>query len=90
MSLTTEQKLDAIETAGCDIAFNGCHKLYFLLNPAEVTEARDYEYEIHPGSKLRELVQASCFLVFVHPWSLGHDHPWDIPQFELDDEEDED
>lgn len=86
-SLTTAEKIAAIEYSGKRLAFDGCHKLYLIENEGDVATAQNCGYEsedIFPASQVRELIQKSCFLVFVHPMSLEDEHPLDILQGELD------
>ncbi|MFZ2992405.1 MAG: hypothetical protein WA061_01705 [Microgenomates group bacterium] len=83
--LTVDDKLDLIEKSGWEIAWDGCHKIYFLQDEGRVAQARGYEYDIYPSSKVRELFENSCGLRFVSRW--GYDNPdfmheWNINQFE--------
>jgi hypothetical protein len=92
--MTTEEKIQAIETSGLPIAFDGCHKIYFLTDEVRKKDAASYGYEpFHESSALRDLIAQSCGLVFVSKWGLDNDdfeHPWTIRQGELNLEEDED
>lgn len=81
--LTTAEKVAAIEASGMRIVFDGCHKIYVAETPADIAEAESYGYDptdIYPASEIRDIIQRSCFLVFVHAMSLRDDFPWDIPQ----------
>jgi hypothetical protein len=92
--MTTEEKIQAIETSGLPIAFDGCHKIYFLTDDAHAKECAKFGYEpFFPSSELRKLIEQSCGLVFVSKWGHNNDdfaHPWNIQQGELNLEEDED
>ena len=82
-------RLSLIEASGWSIAFDGCHKLYFLQDDGEVRDARDAGYRVFPASRLRELYDSSCGLRFVSRWGrLNGDfyHPWNIKQFEDEDQ----
>lgn len=82
--LTTAEKIRAIETSGLQIAFDSCHKIYFLTDEERTREAADCGYEpFFPASEVRSLISSSCGLVFVTQWPLTNsdDHPWDIEQF---------
>lgn len=85
--LTVSERLDLIEKSGWPIAYDGCHKLYFLQDEGRVAEARELGYDIHPSTKLRFLYEEdSCGLRFVSRW--GHDnadfdHEWNIDQGEV-------
>jgi hypothetical protein len=82
--LTTEQKLQAIETSGLEIVWDGCHKMYLLETPADRKEASfcgyDLSEDVYPASEVRKLFKKSCGLLFLHAMSLRDDFPWDIPQ----------
>jgi hypothetical protein len=79
------EKLDAIAEQGWrqgwKLAYDGCHKLYFLQNSEDVDQARGYGYEIHETSEIRRLYENSCGLRFVNAWSLS-DHELCIEQGE--------
>lgn len=79
--MTIQERLNAIVKAGFRIAFDGCHKLYFVTSQAEAKEAKDTGYDLYPASDLPRLYKESCGLRFVHPWNLGK-HPFDISQWE--------
>jgi hypothetical protein len=76
-----EEKLHTLAHSGWQVAFDGCHKLYFLQNEEDVAQAREYEYEIHPASDIKRLYENSCGLKFVNAWSLS-DHELCIEQGE--------
>lgn len=85
-TLTTAEKIAAIETSGIKLAWDGCHKIYLIQHEGDVATSIDNGYEqddIYPASEIRELILASCGLVFVS--KLGStdgnwDHPWNIDQ----------
>jgi hypothetical protein len=85
-TLTTAEKIKAIESSGFKLAYDGCHKIYFIQNEGDVAHAIDCGYEqadIYPASKIRDLIEGSCGLVFAS--KLGRDngdfdHPWNIDQ----------
>jgi len=88
--MTVQEKLLAIESAGWPIAFDGCHKLYFLEDKAREENAIASGYEIFPASELTQLYEGSCGLRFVSRWGYDNDdfkHPWNIGQFEEEDSE---
>ena len=92
IKLTVDQKLDLIEKSGWPIAWDGCHKLYFLQDEGRVANARELEYEIFPSTDLRQLFDLSCSLRFVSRWGYDNDdfyHEWNIGQFEGEEEESE-
>lgn len=81
--LTTSQKIDAIESSGISLAWDGCHKIYLLGDEARVDDAVAYEYEIYPAAEIRRLIGSSCGLVFVSNWGLldsDWNSEWTIPQ----------
>jgi hypothetical protein len=85
--LNVEERVRKIESAEWSLAYDGCHKIYFLPSDAHERLAREYGYEIYPAPQLRQLIDDSCALVFVSKWGLGVDgwgHEWDIDQFELE------
>ena len=87
-----EFKLELIENSDWDLAYDGCHKIYWLENSNDLKEALELEYEIHAASQVRELYYNSCGLEFVSSWSYAGQnkrHPLDISQWENDDEGDE-
>lgn len=83
MELTTEEKIHAIETSEMPLAWDGCHKIYFLQNDARHAQAVEYGYTIHPAPELRQLISDSCGLAYVSRWGFDNsdfDHPWNIDQ----------
>ena len=85
--LTTAEKIAAIETSDKRLVWDGCHKIYLILNEGDVAYAMEncgYERsDFYRASEIRDLILASCFLVFVS--KLGRDnsdfeHPWNIEQ----------
>lgn len=86
--LTTAAKIAAIEASGFPLAFDGCHKIYFLEDEERRKDAAEYDYEpFLPSTELRECIARSCGLVFVSRWGFDNgdfDHPWNIPQFTED------
>jgi hypothetical protein len=86
--MTTAQKIAEIEASGLPLAYDGCHKIYFLTDNERRDDAGSCGYApFHPATKLRELIRKSCGLVFVSKWGLDNDdfdHPWNIPQFAED------
>ena len=82
--MTTREKIAAIEASGWPLAFDGCHKIYFLEGKGREREAASFGYQpFHSSTELRDLITRSCPLVFVSRW--GHDnddfaHEWNIPQ----------
>jgi hypothetical protein len=81
--LTTAEKIHAIETSGLPVAYDGCHKIYFLEDDKRHAEAVEFEYQIHPASEIRKLILSSCGLVFVSRWGFDNDdfdHRWNIRQ----------
>lgn len=83
MKLTTAQKIEAIEESKLPIAFDGCHKIYFLEDDAREAQAREFGYGIFESSEIRQLIAASCPLVFVSRWGFDNDdfdHEWNVDQ----------
>jgi len=81
--LTTADKIAKLEEAGWPIAWDGCHKIYFLPDEGRRAMAESMGYDIYPASKLRECIIDSCGLVFVT--KLGYNNPdfeheWNIEQ----------
>lgn len=82
--MTTAEKIASIEASGLPLAWDGCHKIYFLEDEGRREEAAKFGYEpFFPSTDIRDLIGRSCQLVFVSRW--GHDnddfyHPWNIPQ----------
>jgi len=86
--MTTAEKIRAIEKSGWLLAYDGCHKIYFLQDGARIAQAEEYGYDLFGAEKLRDLILGSCPLVFVSRWGLlGNEdfmHPWNISQSEQD------
>lgn len=83
LNMTTAEKIKAIEESGFPIAWDGCHKIYFLEDDARRANAVDLGYEIFPSTELRDLIVLSCGLVFVSRWGWDNDdfkHEWNIRQ----------
>lgn len=82
--MTTAEKIAAIETSGLKLAWDGCHKIYFLEDEEREREAASFGYEpFFPAAELRELISSSCGLVFVSRWGFDNsdfDHRWNIDQ----------
>ena len=91
--MTTDEKIAAIEASGFPLAYDGCHKIYFLEDEERQKECARFGYKpFHPSSEIRSLIDRSCGLVFVSRWGLDNndfDHPWNIQQGELHLEEDD-
>jgi hypothetical protein len=82
-TMTTAEKITAIEESGWPIAFDGCHKIYFLQDDDRRAQAEEYGYAIYPSVLLKELINQSCFLVFVTRWGFDNadfEHEWNIEQ----------
>ena len=82
-TLTTAEKIAKIEAAQWPIAWDGCHKIYFLPDEGRRDQAEDTGYDIYPASKLRQCISDSCGLVFVSKWGYSNpdfDHEWNIDQ----------
>lgn len=82
-TLTVEQRLGFIADSGWPIAFDGCHKLYFLQDQGRHDQAVEFGYRIYPASSIRELYEESCGLRFVTRWGYDNDdfeHLWNIEQ----------
>lgn len=82
-TLTTTEKIEAIETSSLQIAFDSCHKNYLLDGAEEVAEALANGYDIYSASLIRETIGRSCGLVFVSRWDLGESPShgdWQIEQ----------
>ena len=82
-TLTTAEKIAAIEASDYQLAWDGCHKIYLLGNPVRVASAVINGYETYPASEIRQIIVDSCFLVFVSNWGLDDDdwdHDWAIDQ----------
>ena len=85
--MTLQEKIEAIEKAGWPIAFDGCHKIYFLQDKGREAQAREFGYEIYPASDLKEFLQNSCSLVFATRWGYDNDDFADPHNIEQGDEE---
>lgn len=98
MALSVDEKLDLIEKSGWPIAWDGCHKMYFLQDSAREDKAVSIGYDIYPSTDIRRMYEVSCGLKFIS--RLGFDnfdfeHEWNIAQFEddedfVDDDDDDD
>lgn len=89
-SLTVDERIDLIEESGWPIAYDGCHKLYFLQDNMRLAHAKKIGYDIYPSTELRRLYNESCPLRFVSRWGFGNPdfkHEWNIRQFEDEPEE---
>ena len=82
--MTTADKIKAIEQSGFPLAWDGCHKIYFLEDDASRDEAKESGYSIFVSSAvLKKLIRDSCWLVFVSRWGRDNDdfeHRWNIEQ----------
>ncbi len=59
-------------------AFDGCHKIYLLMHPQDMEEARACDYDIFPVSALARIWRLSCPLKFIETWDLTVQP---VPQF---------
>lgn len=92
--MTVQERLIAIAKSGWPIAYDGCHKMYFLQDKEREQEAAEMGYEIYPSNWLPHLWRGSCQLKFISRWgllSLDPDkinadfrHELNIDQFEED------
>lgn len=73
VELTTAEKIARIEASGWPLAWDGCHKIYFLQDRWRVAQAREFGYDLHDSTELTEMILGSCELVFVSRW--GFDNP---------------
>lgn len=93
--LTVEEKLDLISKSGWMLAYDGCHKIYFLQDEQKIELAYGCGYEdcdIYPASSVKDLFENSCSLRFVSRLGSDNDdfkHEWNIDQFELEKEQEE-
>lgn len=82
--MTTKEKISAIEASGFPLAYDGCHKIYFITDDEHAAAAAACGYEpFLPATEVRRLILDSCGLVFVSKWGLDNDdfdHPWNIEQ----------
>lgn len=86
---TVNQRLAAIAASEWPIAFDGCHKIYFLPDIEREVEAVGLGYEIHPATSVEALYRDSCALRFVSKWGFDNsdfEHELNIEQFEVDQE----
>ena len=95
------QRVRAAVTTAKGIAFDGCHKIYVLMDDAQVAQMTDYGYRhvqpvIEPGREfetLKDWFEGSCGLRFISAVQTVDGDPNDgfmdlIAQGEFDDEED--
>lgn len=86
--MTTAEKIAAIEASGLPIAYDGCHKIYFLTDEERQADCERCGYApFFKSTELSNIIASSCGLVFVSKWGLDNDdfdHPWNIPQFTED------
>lgn len=82
--MTVEERIKAIEASGMPIAYDGCHKIYFITDEAHDQDCQRSGYgEYYKSTELRKLIDGSCPLVFVSKWGLNNgdfEHPWNIKQ----------
>ena len=82
--MTTREKIAAIEASGLPLAYDGCHKIYFLTDEEHAADAAKCGYKpFFKSAELRKIIQDSCPLVFVSKWGLDNDdfaHEWNIDQ----------
>lgn len=76
VSLSTAEKIEKIIASKWKIAWDGCHKIYFLQNPDKVRNAKSNGYKVFPAKDLPDIIVNSCGLVFVSNWALD-DGKWD-------------
>jgi len=91
MYLSVDERLDLIEKSGWPIAWDGCHRMYFLQDAGREAEAISFGYDIYPSADIRRMYEISCPLRLVSRWGYDNpdfEHEWNIDQFEDDDEED--
>ena len=83
--LTVHERLTLIAESGWPIAWDGCHKIYFLQDEQREAQAKAYGYEVFASDKIKTIYGASCPLRFVFRWGLNNkdfDHSWNIDQDE--------
>ena len=83
--LSVNERLNLIAESDWKIAWDGCHKIYFLQDEGRVADAEKYEYDIYPSSEVKNLYGRSCGLRFVSCWGYDNDdflHEWNINQCE--------
>lgn len=81
--LTVDERLTLIAESGWPIAWDGCHKIYFLQDEQREAQAKAYGYEVFTGDKIKTIYGASCSLRFVSRWGFDDKdfaHPWNIEQ----------
>lgn len=84
-TLTTAQKIKALEESDFILMWDGCHKIYFLTEE-EKPQGKELGYDeedFFPATELRQLILDSCGLVFVsvHGYNTGNfEHVWNIEQ----------
>lgn len=86
---SVQEKLDAIAQLQAKVVFDGCHKLYLVLNEGDAQVAVNCGYDMgdfFPAGEIHRLWEDSCPLRFVNLISL-EEHPLTIEQFEDEDEE---
>jgi hypothetical protein len=59
------------------MSFDGCHKIYILMDDEQVAQSIKWDYEIEPVSieQLREWYEDSCSLRFINAVSTNHADP---------------
>lgn len=94
--MTVHERIEAIVGHDWPIAYDGCHKLYFLPTSEHVAEAVGMGYGIYQAGELPDLYHNSCSLKFISQWGLdrlgndGFDHDLNVRQFEGNEGKDED
>lgn len=90
-TLTVAQRFARVEREFKYVAWDGCHKLYFLTDPEhDLVQAEEYGYTVYPAAEATNLFNQSCALRFLSKWggdtneSFGHH--WNVRQFEPEDE----
>ena len=56
------------------VAYDGCHKFYYIEDEQDEAEAISYEYELYPFEDFIKLWDESCPLRFLSNWKLTK-HP---------------
>lgn len=90
--LSVEERIDAIVEEGWPIAWDGCHKIYFLQDAEREAQAEQLGYEIYSAADLPDLYEKSCGLRFVSRWGFDNSdfgHELNIHQYEEEDAEEE-
>lgn len=83
--LTVKQRIKLITEAGWPIAWDECHKIYFLQDDKRKAQALEYGYSIHPSTELQNIYDKSCELRFISRWGFTNEdfeHEWNVNQFE--------